>query len=123
MVNCCLDISTSTKLSCILANLILDFDDQKQTFIIQNLISVCCRCYQPKLCGKIQQDDALYNVKYDLCVQETQNVSEDMCALDLLNSGVTKVFAMSENNDTLVYYLNFLNVDFKKLKKRKAVKG
>lgn len=84
---------------------------------------MCCRCYQPKLCGKIQQDDALYNVKYDLCVQETQNVSEDMCALDLLNSGVTKVFAMSENNDTLVYYLNFLNVDFKKLKKRKAVKG
>lgn len=54
VVNCCLDISTSTKLSCVLANLMLDFDDQKQTFIIQNLISVCCRCYQPNLCEKTQ---------------------------------------------------------------------
>lgn len=52
---------------------------------------------------------------------ETQNVSEDGFVLDLLSSGVTKVFAIPENNDTLVYYLNFLNSDFKKLKKRKAV--
>ena len=99
----------------------LDFDDQKQTFIIQNLISVCCRCYQPKLCDKGRQDDALYNVMYDLCVQQTQDVSEDMYALDLLNSGVTKVFAIPENHDTLIYYLNFLNTDFKKLRKRKAM--
>ena len=54
-------------------------------------------------------------------VPETQNVSEDGFVLDLLSSGVTKVFAIPENNDTLVYYLNFLNSDFKKLKKRKAV--
>lgn len=55
-------------------------------------------------------------------MQQTQDVGEDMQTLDLLNSAVTKVFAVPENHDTLVYYLNFLSVDFKKLRKRKAIK-